>query len=230
MSGLLERLGSAFVAPPPSSDLAAPAKPAEVRAVPASIAVLAPAGDAHVIGAAVALALAQRSRCGHAVLASWLTEPASKPFRAPAARRARKLATALASRGHAAAVRGRLTVVDLAGSCVEATAEATRVAAVAADVPCVVVLAGPRDESADALLTEQDRVVVGASHDGDRAVAELTAVAVASLGVPPHVLELPAAPPARALAAAGAALVPPLRAPVEAALGTLASMALEDRA
>jgi hypothetical protein len=193
MTGVLRRLGAAFVAP-------ADAVPAVAVAAPA-VALLCRAQDAWVGGGAVALA------SGGGVVAAWGAAP---PLgRAPAGPAARRLAAMLDARGHRATATGRLVHVV-----VDDPREAGRVAA-AAGLPCVAVLAGPRDDEVDALLRDQDRILVAA----DDAVADLALAGVARFA-PAHRLDLATAPAhTRALAAAGIVLAPPLAAAVKEALG-----------
>jgi hypothetical protein len=258
MTGLLERLASAFLAPPapevahdgePSgrahdgerggrarhprdrersgraphprdperSGRAPRPRDVERRVRAPSIAVLCRGDDALVAGAAAALLVARRCRSSRAVVAVW--GAAGSTVRAPARAGARRLAATLAARGHDAAPTGRLVLVRLDGPLNRASPEVARVLAAAGDAPAVVVLAGARDGAADAVLRDQDAVVVAVPAESDWPVAELALSGLARLGVSGRTLELPSgAAPARALAASGVALVPPLRGPVEAAL------------
>jgi hypothetical protein len=185
----------------------------------ASVALLAPAGDAPALAAALALALARRERAAGAVVCVWSPASARALWRAPALPAAARLARTLAARGHAARGSGRLVVVELAASCEEAAAEALRVTAAAGAAgaaPTVIALAGPRAAAFDALLESQDLVVVAVAPGADPALARLAVAglrrAVACEVPPPH--------PGRALAAAGVALLPAARravtVPVEA--------------
>lgn len=167
------------------------------------VGVVARPADAAVAGCAIGLALAQPA----AIVALW--GAAAPKVHAPASLRARKAAGRLAARGHVAHAGGRLAVVALG----EAVSEASRVAAAAAELPVVCVVAGPRDEAGDVVLAACDRVIVV----GDDLVAELAAASLAPLGPACRSLVLPDGP-SRALAASGAALVAPLRAPVLEAL------------
>jgi hypothetical protein len=219
---LFDRLGAAFVAPPPgatSADRSAAARRADAReaAAPASVAVLCPPRDALVVGAAAALTLASRIRTAHALLAVWGAE--GPVVRAPASGAARRAAATLASRGHAATASGRLVVVRLAGDLAQAAPEAVRAQAAVPSAPGVVVLAGPRDDAADGLLRAQDRVLVASRAGGEREVAELALAGLSLLGAPAAIAAIPAlAPPVRTLAASGTAVVAPLRSAIHAAL------------
>ena len=150
----------------------------------------------------------RRTRCSRS------GAPSAPPVRAPATAAARRAAAALAARGHDATATGRLVVVALASGLEEAAAEFARAAA-ALDAPAVVVLAGPRDAAADALLRAQDAVLVAAAADADPRSPSSRSRA-RRLGAPARVVRLPPRPRrARALAAAGVAPLPPLRAAVE---------------
>jgi hypothetical protein len=190
------RLADAFLSEP---------EPREREAARAAdaVAVLARRADAAAAGGAVALALAR----GTALVALW--GAGAPAVRAPARPGARRAAARLAGRGHDACASGRLVIVALG----DGLDEGVRAAA-AAGVPAVLVVAGPRDERVDAVLRGQDRAIAV----GEGGIAELAARSVASSGVPARTLALPPAPAARALAAAGVALVAPLRAPVADAL------------
>lgn len=101
----------------------------------------------------------------------------------------------------------------------EGAGEAARVAAASGDVPVVLAVAVPRDGLVDEALVQQDAVLVAARSDEPAALLSLAVDGLEALGVPARPLALPdGAAPARALAAAGIALLPPLRAAVEAAL------------
>jgi len=215
MSGALSRLASVFVAPADPEPSASvdpaphtghdpepplhtddPLHAGSGAHHPLQVGVVARRADAAVAGCAVGLALAHPA----AIVALWGAAPPK--VHAPASLRARRTAGRLAARGHTAHAAGRVAVVAL-----EAASEAGRVAAAAGDLPVVCVVAGPRDEDADAVLAACDRVVVV----GDGLVAELAAESLAASGPVCRSLVLPDGP-SRALAASGAALVAPLRA------------------
>jgi hypothetical protein len=196
--------------PPPRACAVAPPR------TPASVALLAPAGDAPALAAGLALALARRERAATAVACVWSAAPARALWHAPALPAATRLARALAARGHAARGSGRLVLVRLAAGCEEAAAEALRVTAAAGAAPTVLALAGPRVAAFDALLDAQDLVVVAVAPGAAPALARL-AVAGLQRAV---ACEVPPAHPGRSLAAAGVALLPSARralaVPVEA--------------
>lgn len=186
----MDRLARIFVAPANAPDPVPPPSSPEV-------AVLAPPPAALAVGSAVALGLG-----GAAVVAVW-GAPAFGAA-APAGPRARRSATRLSERGHAASAAGRLVRVAL-----EHPAEADRIA-----IPLVLVIAGPRDAEVDRVLAARDHVVVA----GGGVLADIAAHSVAALGPRTTTLALPDAPLARALATTGAALTAPWRAPTLAAL------------
>lgn len=200
MSGVLDRLVAAFVAPVEHEDPAPGRWVEPAEPVRAAIAVLAPPNHAVAVGAAVALA------SGAVVVAVWSAELRSTA--APASPQARRLAAKLAGRGHEAMATGRLVVVALA-----TPDEAARVA-VAVDGPTVFVVAGPRDDHVERALRDHDQVLVA----GDELVASLAAESVRALGVPAGTLALPDAPLARAVATSGVALIAPWRAAVQEVL------------
>jgi hypothetical protein len=211
--GPLTRLTRAFVAPVEAEEPVVVPEEAGATGL-ASVAVLCRPEDAWAVGGAVALGLVGRHGTGGsrtAVVAAWGEGLVLAAARAPATPAARKLCALLRARGHEAAATGRLVHVVLSG---DAPAEAVRIAAAAA-CPCATVLAGPRDEQIDALLRTQDHVLV----DAEETIADLALTSLAAADVPARCVTVSAAPTAaRALAAAGVALVPPLRAMAEEGL------------
>lgn len=137
----------------------------------------------------------------------WSPEPARSGWRAPARPAAARVAAALTARGHPATAAGRLAVVRLSAASEEAASQALRVCAAAGGAPSVLALAGPRVAAFDELLAMQDLVVVAVSPAANAALAQLaTAGLERALTCP-----LLPADPARALAAAGLALLPSTR-------------------
>jgi hypothetical protein len=212
MTGLLHRLGSAFVAPDADR-----AERSSVAAVAPSIAILCRPADAAAIGGAAALELARASRASHAVVCLWGAAAAARVPASPAARRAASL---LRERGYAAVATGRVVRVRLADGPEEAAAEATRAAAACAKTPIALVLAGPREASVDALLARHDRVLV-ASAGPDVATADLAATMLAA-SVPTRTIAVPPAPAARLAAATGVAASRAMREALAPALEGLA--------
>ncbi|HEY0344453.1 MAG TPA: hypothetical protein VGC59_07390 [Solirubrobacteraceae bacterium] len=184
---------------------------ASARVAPPAVAVLAAAPDAPALGAALGLALARRRRAPVVAVCVWGAGRSVLPaWRAPALPAARRLAAGLAARGYDARPAGRLAVVRLAGSDEDAAVAARRALAAAGAAPAVLALGGPRAAAFDALLAEQDLVVVGTRSGADPV---LTRLAVAGLAGAVRVCacEIPAAHPARSLAAAGVVLLPSAR-------------------
>lgn len=178
---------------------------------PAGVAVLAAPADALALGAALGLALARVHRAPVVVVCVWSAGTAvAGGWRAPASRAGRRLAVALAARGHAARAAGRLVVVTLDGDAADAAAQARRALAAAGGAPAVVAIGGPRRAAFDGLLADQDLVVVGQRSGADPLLARLV-VAGLGAGVRACACEIPAANPARTLAGAGLALLPSAR-------------------
>ena len=149
-------------------------------AVPPGVAVLCAPAHAWALGAAVALVLRRRARAHAGLVVVWAqphgARPASGMAAAPAARR---LAATLMGRGLEAHAAGMLAVVLAPADPVQAVAVAARALAAAGPAPSVLAL-GRREAGFDALLGEQDRVLVAAPPAADTALASL---AVAGLDV-----------------------------------------------
>jgi hypothetical protein len=189
---------------------------------PAGVAVLAAPADAHALGAALGLALAGHRRAPVVVLCVWTAGPAAGPtWGVPALPAARRMAAALCARGHDARAAGRLAVVRLPAQPDEAAAQARRATAAAGSAPSVVALGGPRVAALDALLSEQDLVVVAASSGTDHALARLALAGLQSTTARACVCEVPPARPARAVAAAGLTLLPSARRAIAGTVETL---------
>jgi len=208
---------------PPARAQRAPAATAEdafTRALPATVALLCAPGDARALGVAAAALLARRRRAPCGLACVWTGPEAQRhpEARAPAARAARRLATALGARGLDAVAGGRAVVVALPADPAEAASAAGRACAAAGAAPTILVVAGPRDDAFDTLLAGCDRALVVARPGADEAVG---ALAVARLGmlVPSAFASVRLSAPARALAAAGVAVTPGLRRVLAAILG-----------
>ena len=147
----------------------------------------------------------------------WSAAPARPSGRAPARPAAARLAASLAGRGHDARAAGRLVLVRLAGADEDAASEALRVGAAAGAAPTVLALAGPRAAAFDVALAAQDLVVVAVPPAADPALAQLAVIGLDRAVVCP----LPPADPARALAAAGLALLPSARRALAAPVAAL---------
>jgi hypothetical protein len=194
--------------------------------VPRAVAVLCAADDARAVGVAAAGLLARRAGAGCGLALVWCdaaASPQSHPARgvssaqpvarspqtAPfASRAARRLAAALAARDVTAAACGRAVHVALPADADEALAVARRAAAAAGDAPGVLVRGGPRPDAFDAVLAEQDRVLVLTRPGTDAAVGGL---AVAGLPADARAHAIALRPAGRALAAAGLAVPAALR-------------------
>ena len=182
-----------------------------VQTAPATVAVLTAAPDAPALGAALGLALARRSRAPAVAVCLWSAGRSPWPaWRAPALPAARRLAAALAVRGHDARPAGRLAVVRLSGSDDDAALAARRALAATGAAPAVLALGGLRAAAFDPLLAEQDLIVVGIRGDADPVLTRL-AVAGVEGAARACACEVPASHPARSLAAAGIALLPSAR-------------------
>jgi hypothetical protein len=107
--------------------------------------------------------------------------------------------------------------VRLAPQREEAAAQARRASAAAGSAPVVLALAGPRAAAFDALIAEQDLVVVALPADSDPALARL-AVAGLERGL---VCAIPPSHTARSLAASGLALLPSARRALAASAAAL---------
>ena len=218
---LLAPPDGAVLQPPPAAAAATSERPrrraarsasaaAAARRVPRAAAVLCAAEDARAVGVAAAALLAKRARaaCGLALVwsgsgASPRTEPGAR-----GARGARRLAATLAARDIPALACGRTVQVALAEAPEDALVLARRAAAAAGDAPVVVVLGGPRPEAFDAVLAEQEKLLVMTRPGLDEAVATL---AVAGLPADAVARSVTLGPAARALAGAGVAVPAALR-------------------
>ncbi|MDX6718863.1 MAG: hypothetical protein QOJ63_1117 [Solirubrobacteraceae bacterium] len=179
---------------------------------PPGVAVLSAAADAQALGAALGLALASRRGAPAVSVCVWTGGPPCRSaWRAPALPAARRLAATLRAREHDCRAAGRLAVVRLPPAPDEAAAQARRAAAAAGAAPTVLALGGPRVAAFDALLAEQDLVVVATSSGADPALARLAVGGLASWTARACVCEVPPTHPARSLAAAGVALLPSAR-------------------
>jgi hypothetical protein len=188
-------------------------------ASPAAVAVLCDAADARAVGVAVATLLARRSRaaCGLACVWTAPGAPAPPDARPPAGRATRRLAATLAARGLTVRACGRAAFVALDADPAAARAGAGRAAAAAGTAPVVLVLGGPRPAAFDALLAEQDAVLVLMRPGADPALAALAAGGLPDAGPAVAVRPLSLTPAARAVAGGGLAVPPSLRRALEAA-------------
>ncbi|HYF27658.1 MAG TPA: hypothetical protein VD931_18090 [Baekduia sp.] len=143
-------------------------------------------------------------------------EPARHDAAALATRAAARLARRLEGQGLATVARGRIVLADLPADAAAAERDANR--ALALDAPAVLVVAGPRPPSFDALLAGADRVVVATAPETPGVLVELALADAARAARATGRLELrPSA--ANAVALAGLGTPPALRRAVVAALG-----------
>ena len=168
---------------------------------PAGIAVLAPPGDVQPLAGALGLALAGRRRAPVVAVLVWTGEQpaADAAWRAPALPAASRLGARLAARGHDARAAGRLAIVRLPRAADDAAVQARRAIAAAGVAPVVLALGGPRAAAFDALLAEQDLVVVATPRGTDPALARLALAGLSSASTRACVCEVPPAHPARTL-------------------------------
>jgi hypothetical protein len=192
MSGLEDRATAAYVTPPPQTDLAA----APPRFAPRAV-VLGTARDAVPVAAALAGGLREQERAAGAVLVTWPAPAAPRPaLGTPGASR---LVASLRSRSLEAVARGRLAWLALGA---DELALARRALA-AVDVPAVVAITGARSAAADALLAEQDHLVLVVPGDADPRLVELARDGLAEWNVPILVRGPLLSPGARTTALAG---------------------------
>lgn len=187
-------------------------------AVPPGVAVLCPPAHAPAVGAAVALLLRRRARARAGLVVVWAqphgARGASGLAAAPAARR---LAATLVGRGLEAHATGLLAVVLAPTDPVQAVAVAARAIAAAGPAPSVLAL-GRRDRRFDALLREQDRVVVTASPLAEAAMASLAVAGLASVAREVRACRVEPSYLARAVVASGAWVPAAVRRPLDEAL------------
>ncbi len=208
MSGLRDR----FVTAPGDAGRAAPAPdawPPRANVPPPALGVVAAPGLAAPAGTAVALAAARVARAPAALACIWAPAQAQAlpGPRSPALPAARRIALALAARGHETLAAGRLALVRLAGDEPAAAAEAVR--ALAAAGPAAAVLAvGGRSEALDAVLAGQDALLLWPPADAPEALAPLALASLRALGPPAGAVPVRLGARARALALAGVTAPP----------------------
>jgi hypothetical protein len=154
-------------------------------------------GDALPVAAALAGGLREQDRAAGALLVTW---PSVAPPRAalgtPAASR---LAARLQARGLGAVARGRLAWLALGPGELALAARA----AAAVDVPAVIAVTGPRTRATDALLAEQDLVVLVVGAEAEPELEELALSGLRECVAPVMVQRPLASPGARPAAMAG---------------------------
>lgn len=217
---VLRALTEHFVAP------AEEGRPSVVRAepvataIPPGVGLLCPPRQGRTAGSAVGQHLARRRRAPAALVAVWTgDDPSSAAGGTVLGREARRLVRALGERDLAAHASGRVVVVALPAAPDIAAAAASQAFAVAAALPTVLVLAGPRDERLDALLEQRDLVLVADAGDG--LVADAAVQSLQRRGVAARRCALPA-PTVTAVAARGGGLLPSARRGLDTALEGLA--------
>jgi hypothetical protein len=176
---------------PPFAPPVGPAAVAPARSISAPdrfaarAAVLGSAATAIPVGAALANTLRARDGFPAAVVATWSPGHAARAPRGPATPAAARVAARLTVRGLEATACGRLAWLALPDHVVAAAMGARRAAAVL-DVPLVTVLAGARCDIVEALLAEQDLVLV-VTREPESALARLAVGACSSpaLACPP---------------------------------------------
>lgn len=208
-----------FVPPDEGPDRAC-AEPAP--RTPPGVALLAPADDAQPLGAALGLAIASSRRAPVVVVCVWTAGSAGRPWwRAPAMPAVRRLASSFAARGHDTRTAGRLVLVRLATTPLQASHEARRAMAAAGDAPTVLALGGPRAADFEDLVAEQDLIVVATASGTDPALRRLALSGLTASAARACTCEIPTAQLGRAAAAAGLVLMPSVRRPLADAVGGL---------
>jgi hypothetical protein len=210
-----------LVLAPPGEDASSPgASPAPARPPDAAaLGIACPPDDVRAVAIAAGSLLAGRAGTACVVGCVWTATSSRGPQgRSSATGAARRMAAALARRGLAAGACGRVAIVTLPASPADAAVAARRAAAAGGDAPTVLVLGGPRDDTLDALLAEQDRVIVLTRPGEPPAVGELAVSGLAMLGVPASAAALGLGPAARALAHSGLVVPTGLRGALRAVL------------
>src|SRR4051794_34782296 len=168
MSGLLERAVEALRAAPAGAPGVLP------RFAPRAL-VLGRPDDAVPVAAALAGGLRERDRAAGALLIVWPAEPPRGALGTPAASR---LAARLQARGLQAVAGGRLAWLALGADELPLAERATG----AVDVPSVIAVTGPRTAAADALLGDQDFVVLVTGPDDPPGLRDLAVAGLEAQG------------------------------------------------
>jgi hypothetical protein len=190
MSGLLERAAEALRAAPADASGVLP------RFAPRAL-VLGRPDDAVPVAAALAGGLREQDRAAGALLVVWPSAAPPRPaLGTPAASR---LAARLDARGLGAVARGRLAWLALGGDQLSLAERATG----AVDVPAVIAVIGPRTPATDALLAEQDFVVLVPGADDEPEIETLAVAGLEAAGARVVVRRPLDAPGARPAALAG---------------------------
>jgi hypothetical protein len=208
-------------------------RPAAVRKTPAAaprraarIALVCAAEDAAALGVAAASILVRRHRADCALACVWAPEGASRALGESgplAGRAARRLANALAARDVPSTARGRLAIAAPPGDPATSSAPAAaRALAAAGAAPTVLALGGPRERAFDALLADQDLVVVATRPSASGPLADLALAAVADVATRVVACEVGPTPAGRLLATAGVRIPRALRRALSAPLEAVA--------
>jgi len=202
MTGPGARLLDLFLAP--AAEAPAPTAHAAVAYLP-RMTLVSSAAEARVLAPALVLALARSCGARAGLAAVWGAAAPGGGLALPAARR---LAKRLTARGLEAVALGGVAWVALPSDPAEARALAAHAAAgaEAADAPSLIVLAGPRSQVLDPVVSESDLVVVAAPADAPPSLVALAEQSLAAGGARTASCTPPHRPLARALAAAGLAV------------------------
>ncbi len=216
---LLRAVAEHFVAP--AGEAARPvsgAPIATVSGVPPALGLLCEPRHARAAGRAVGLHLARRRKAQAALVAIWTADggAATMSGATPLGGETRRLVRALAGRDITAHASGRAVVATLPHEADMAAQVAAQAFAVAASLPTVLVIAGPREEPLDELLCARDLVLV--ADGGDDLLADIAVAALQRRGVSARRCALPAT----AVAARGGSLLPSARRGLDTAMEGLA--------
>ncbi len=216
---LLRAVAEHFVAPADEAARPAPRAPvAAVSGVPPAVGLLCEPRHARAAGRAVGLHLAKRRKAQAALVAVWTVDggAATMSGATPLGGEARRLVRALAGRDIAAHASGRVVTAALPHDADAAAQVAAQGFAVAASLPTVLVIAGPREQPLDELLCTRDLVLV--VDGGDDLLADTALAALHRRGVAARRCALPAS----AVASRGGSLLPSARRGLDTAMEGLA--------
>jgi hypothetical protein len=146
------------------------------------VAVLGRPAAAAACASLLVLEAARATGAACALLASW-GDTGMPRLRAPASRAAARTAGALRARALPATATGRLVRIELSGEPAVAAGELRRAIA-AVRGPAAIALTRWRTDEVDAVLTEQDALVLVKAPGDDSALAEMTLDSLSQLGPP----------------------------------------------
>lgn len=182
MSGLLERAVALFVAPADDRRVTPPRIEPPALQAPA-IAVLGAPGDAGAVARLLSTELRLRAGASTVLLAEWRAGgPPPEPV-GVAPPGTRRLVERLTARGIEASARGRIVHLPLPPE-PPLAASALHRAVVAAGVPAVCALAGPRPAAFDPLLDEQDLVVIAPPAGASETLTDVALAGLARVRAP----------------------------------------------